>query len=65
MNINPIFEGNESDNALLGDATKMFNQLAHPQTPIDTIVNWVAHWVKNGGPTLGKPTKYESRTGKF
>ncbi|MBT3601823.1 MAG: NAD(P)-dependent oxidoreductase [Candidatus Latescibacteria bacterium] len=65
MGINPIFEGTESDNALLGDANKMFNHFGLPQNPIDTIVDWVAHWMKSGGPTLGKPTKYESRTGKF
>jgi multiple sugar transport system substrate-binding protein len=22
-------------------------------------------WIKNGGPTLGKPTKFEVRDGKF
>jgi nucleoside-diphosphate-sugar epimerase len=65
MNLNPIFENRESDNALLGDATKMFSQLGDPKRQIDSLLDWVAHWVKNGGPTLGKPTKYESRTGKF
>jgi len=65
MGIEPIFEGTESDNALLGNATKMFNQLGMPQTPISTIVHWVANWMTQGGRTLGKPTKYESRTGKF
>lgn len=65
MGINPIFEDTESDNALLGDANKMFNQLGHPQVAIDTIIDWVANWINQEGPTLGKPTKYESRTGKF
>lgn len=65
MGIAPTFEGTESDNALLGDATKMFDQLGHPQTPINTIIDWVANWMNQGGRTLGKPTKYESRTGKF
>jgi nucleoside-diphosphate-sugar epimerase len=65
MGIEPIFEGIESENALLGNATKMFDQLGLPQTPIPTIVDWVANWMTQGGRTLGKPTKYESRTGKF
>ncbi len=65
MGITPIFEETESDNALLGDATKMFDQLGTPQIPIDTMISWVAHWITNNGKTLGKPTKYESRTGKF
>lgn len=65
MSINPIFEDTESDNALLGDANKMFNQLGQPQVAIDTVIDWVANWINQEGPTLGKPTKYESRTGKF
>ena len=65
MGINPIFEESESNNALLGDATKMFDLFGHPQIAIDTIIDWVANWINQGGPTLGKPTKYESRTGKF
>lgn len=65
MNIEPNFEGTESDNALLGDATKMFDAFGTPETPVDTMVNWVANWMTQGGRTLGKPTKYESRTGKF
>jgi len=29
------------------------------------MIEWVAHWVKMGGPTLGKPTHFESRDGRF
>jgi nucleoside-diphosphate-sugar epimerase len=65
MGIPPLFEGSESDTALLGDASKLFGLLGTPQISVKTMMEWVATWVKQGGPTLGKPTKYESRTGKF
>jgi len=29
------------------------------------VVSWVAGWVKEGGRSLNKPTKFESRKGEF
>ena len=51
--------------ALLGDASEMIGMLGAPRIGIDQIVTWVAGWLASGGKTLGKPTKFESRTGKF
>ena len=65
LGVEPVFENVESKTALLGDSRWLFDRLGKPQVPIETIVDWVAHWVRHGGRTLGKPTKYESRTGKF
>jgi hypothetical protein len=28
-------------------------------------VEWIAHWVRNRGRNLGKPTHFESRDGQF
>ena len=61
----PVFTGQESENALLGDASRLIAQLGPPTISIPQIIEWLAHWVKIGGPSLGKPTKYESRSGKF
>lgn len=61
----PVFVGQESDTALLGDATVLFDALGEPDTPIDDVVRWMAHWIRLGGRSLGKPTKYESRQGKY
>jgi nucleoside-diphosphate-sugar epimerase len=61
----PIFVGQESDTALLGDASRLIARLGPPAVSIPQIIEWLAHWVKLGGPSLGKPTKYESRSGKF
>ncbi len=65
MNVEPVFEGQERETALLGDATALFEELGPPQVASSTLVKWVAAWVMNGGPTLGKPTNYESRSGVF
>lgn len=65
LGIAPIFEGEERETALLGDASALFKELGAPRVPIRQIISWVAHWVMTDGHTLGKPTKYESRTGAF
>ncbi len=65
MGREPVFEGEEEETALLGDASAMIERLGPPRVGPDQIVAWVAHWVMQGGTTHGKPTKYESRTGRF
>ena len=61
----PIFTGKEKDNALLGDAQDLFDQSGYPSISTDQMIEWVAHWVSIEGKSLGKPTKYDSRTGSF
>ena len=65
MGIAPLFEGTESDTALLGDPTEIMERFGPPGVPPSTVIEWVAWWVMHGGETLGKSTKYDSRTGKF
>jgi nucleoside-diphosphate-sugar epimerase len=61
----PIFVGEESDTALLSEASKMLARFGAPAISADQIIAWMAHWVRSGGTSLGKPTRYESRSGKF
>lgn len=61
----PIFAGQESETALLGDASRLIAQFGPPSVSPDQILRWMAHWVKIEGASLGKPTKYESRSGRF
>ncbi len=61
----PVFAGNESDTALLGDARRLFDKLGKPEIPIERIADWVAHWIHIGGRSLDKPTGFESRSGRF
>ena len=65
LGVEPVFTGDEHDTALLGDATRLRSILGPPPTPIDDIICWVADWIQCGGRSLGKPTKYESRSGTF
>jgi dTDP-4-dehydrorhamnose reductase len=57
--------GREADTALLSNSTRLFTALGEPPTPLETVLKWTAHWVMTGGTTLGKPTRFEVRDGKF
>lgn len=61
----PVFEGSESDTALLNNAGQAAQLFGSPTVSIDRVIEWVAHWIEIDGPTLDKPTHYEQRNGKF
>lgn len=61
----PVLVGQEQTTALLSNAGQMVQRLGRPQVDFDRLLAWVAHWTKIGGPTLGKPTHFESRDGRF
>ncbi|MDZ7317935.1 MAG: NAD(P)-dependent oxidoreductase [candidate division KSB1 bacterium] len=65
MGIAPKFVGAEDATALLGDASLVIKQFGPPAVTADQIIEWVAWWVMHGGESLGKPTKFERRDGKF
>ena len=65
IGIEPVFIKSESKDALLGDASFLYKSMGKPYVSIEDIVRWVADWISNDGNTLGKPTKYESRSGEF
>ncbi len=59
------FEGEESGSALLNDSSAMRTLFGLPATKADTLIEMVADWVMRGGESLGKPTHFESRDGRF
>ena len=61
----PLFEGEEAPYALLSNGQKAHRAFGYPTVPIEQVLEWTAEWIKNDGPTLGKPTKFEVRDGKF
>jgi nucleoside-diphosphate-sugar epimerase len=61
----PVFHGVEEEDALLSNAGEAFRLLGYPCVPLERVIEWVAAWVVDGGPTLDKPTKYAVRDGKF
>jgi nucleoside-diphosphate-sugar epimerase len=65
MGIAPMFKGNESPTALLGNSQRLCSTLGVSPTNIKTVLRWTAAWVKNNGRTLNKPTHFETRDGKY
>ena len=61
----PVLIGEEAKTALLSDAARCHDLFGPPSLPTGDVVRMVAEWVKCGGNTLGKPTRYEVRDGKF
>ncbi|HEV8196770.1 MAG TPA: NAD-dependent epimerase/dehydratase family protein [Gemmatimonadales bacterium] len=61
----PIFEGQESESALLSNAARCGTLFGPPETGIGEMIDRVAEWVEVGGRSLGKPTHFETRDGKF
>ena len=61
----PTFEGVEANTALLSNAARCHQVFGYPRISLEQMVRWVAHWVDIGGLTLGKPTQFEVRDGKF
>jgi hypothetical protein len=57
--------GQESPTALLNNAARCFRHFGYPAVPLDTMVEWVAGWVSRGARTLGKPTHFQEREGRF
>jgi nucleoside-diphosphate-sugar epimerase len=60
----PVFTGAEAD-CLYVNCDLAAQLLGNPTVPVRTMAAWVAGWVATGKPTLGKPSKFEVRTGVF
>ncbi len=65
LGVEPLFAGAEEESALLGDASDLVARLGPPAVSPRRIIRWMARWVRAGGRSLGKPTGYESRQGRF
>jgi nucleoside-diphosphate-sugar epimerase len=59
------FEGTESNDALLSNASKSYELFGRPRIGSQQMIDWIADWVKRNGTTLAKPTHFENRAGNF
>lgn len=65
LGVEPVFEGEERTTALLNNAARSFRLFGYPSVSADELIEWTANWIGSGGRTLGKPTHFEARDGKF
>jgi len=63
--IEPKFKGIESPTALLSDASLCSRLLGPVEIDEDVLFDMTADWLNAGGNLLNKPTKFESRDGRF
>ena len=59
------FSGTEAGDALLSNGTRGWTDLGNPRLGVERLLDWTAAWVARGGASLGKPTHFESRDGRF
>jgi nucleoside-diphosphate-sugar epimerase len=61
----PVFAGSEGPDALLSNASLLHPTFTPPATSVDEMIEHVARAVEENAPTLGKPTHFEARDGRF
>lgn len=62
---NPVFTGKEAQTAWLNNSTRAAKRYGAPEVSPDEMICWIADWLERGGEVLGKPTKFEIRSGDF
>ncbi|OUS76082.1 epimerase [Paenibacillus sp. MY03] len=60
-----LFEGTESETALLNNAAKSHQLFGYPRVSLLQMIDWTAEWVLQGGATWNKPTHFQERKGNF
>jgi nucleoside-diphosphate-sugar epimerase len=61
----PVFTGSEAEAGWVSNAARMVAELGPPRVPLEAMIGWTADWLQRGGASLGKPTHYEVRDGRF
>jgi hypothetical protein len=59
------FRGTEAADALLSNGQLGHRLFGYPRVSALQMVEWIAAWVRQGGVSLGKPTHFEARDGKY
>jgi nucleoside-diphosphate-sugar epimerase len=61
----PVIVGNEQPTAWLTDTSQAVKLFGLPVVEPGRLIAWTADWVARSMPSLGKPTKYEVRDGRY
>ena len=62
---NADLTGQEAKTAWLVDTTAAQRLFGRPRVPLAKMIDWQADWIARGGPSLNKPTHFETRDGKY
>jgi nucleoside-diphosphate-sugar epimerase len=65
LDVEPVLTGTEAPTSWLIDSSEAYRLFGEPRVSLETMVGWTADWVRRGGASLGKPTHYEARDGKY
>ncbi len=57
--------GTETPTAWLVNTARARELLGPPRVPLARMLDWTADWIARGGPSLGKPTHFEVRDGRY
>ena len=60
-----VITGEEADAVWLNDASRSHRLFGAPRVSVDDMMDWIVAWLEHGGETLGKPTKFEVKDGKY
>jgi nucleoside-diphosphate-sugar epimerase len=61
----PVIVGSEQPTAWLTDTSQATKLFGLPIVDTERLIAWTADWVARSMPSLGKPTKYEVRDGRY
>jgi nucleoside-diphosphate-sugar epimerase len=61
----PVIVGSEQPTAWLTDTSQAAKLFGLPVVDTERLIAWTADWVARSMPSLGKPTKYEVRDGRY
>ena len=61
----PILVGKEEPTAWLTDTSQAVKMFGLPIVDSEKLIDWTADWIARSMPSLGKPTKYEVRDGRY
>ncbi len=63
--VTPILPASEGTHGYLTDAGRSVELFGAPRVSVETMMDWIAKWLTEGGRLLGKPTHFEVTDGNY